>query len=362
MLDDRVVVLGGGGFIGRPLVSQLAGKVRSIKVVSRTRSERCGSADVEYIRADVEDIASMMNILEAATVVFHLSKEDDFELAAHNVSQACLKHGVRRLIFASSSDALYLGSTRSLKPTLDTKPDQRNSYSRGKIKAEQIFLHYHSSALLPVVIVRPAIVVGRGGKLTHGGLGHWKTPTALSGWGDGTNPLPFVLVEDVAAAMLLAMDAPDVEGKSFDLAGDVFISARDWVSFLKQKTLRNFRFIPRNLLAMKARVAIKAIIKTALRRNSGSQYYRDMRSSAMFSQIDNAPAKRELNWHPNADLQFLLREAIDVHLPELDPNDLRLGHTCQFSRTPQNLVKPPNPLNPTNQTPFSVRDYPPNPL
>jgi peptidoglycan/LPS O-acetylase OafA/YrhL len=58
--------------------------------------------------------------------------------------------------------------------------------------------------------MRPCIVVGSGGRLDHGGIGRWPSQTTLVAWGKGQNKMPFVLVQDVAQAMYLALDAPDI--------------------------------------------------------------------------------------------------------------------------------------------------------
>lgn len=44
MQSDRVVVLGGQGFIGRELVSQLCGKVETVLVVSRALAKAAEDA------------------------------------------------------------------------------------------------------------------------------------------------------------------------------------------------------------------------------------------------------------------------------------------------------------------------------
>jgi hypothetical protein len=68
------------------------------------------------------------------------------------------------------------------------------------------------------VILRPAgQSLGRGGKLTHSGLGTWRDANRCLVPGEGNYPLPLVLVEDVVRAFLLAMDAPGVEGQTFNL-------------------------------------------------------------------------------------------------------------------------------------------------
>ena len=322
---DRVVVLGGAGFIGRNLVSQLRGKVESITVVSR-RAAVAGDG-IRAVKGDVTDSARMMEILAGATAVYQLTIESDFGQGARNVAEACLRHGVRRLIFASTSDAIYLGRKGRIDESAgpDPKPHLRNPYARGKVESEKLLLEYHAAKGLPAVIVRPCLVVGRGGALTHGGLGSWRTPTCLVGWGDGSNPLPFVLVQDVAAALVLALDAPGIEGRTFNLGGDVFLSAREYIQLAGERTLRNFRFYPRNLALFQTKVVFKSVIKRMLGRGGERQFYHDMASSAMYSQIDNRAAKQMLGWKPNADRAVFLREAIDCHADPVLPGDLRLA-------------------------------------
>jgi nucleoside-diphosphate-sugar epimerase len=331
---DRVVVLGGAGFIGRELVAQLRGRVESITVAGR-RPAAAVPAGADYVIADVTDGGRIMDVLRDATVVYQLTIESDYGLGARNVAEACLQHGVRRLIFASTSDALYLGRKGRIDESdgPDPKPQLRNPYSRGKIESERLLGDYYASKNLPVVIMRPCLVVGSGGSLQHGGIGSWKTPTCLVGWGDGNNPLPFVLVRDVADAMVRAMDAPGIEGKTFNLVGDVFLSAREYIRLAGERTLRNFRYYPRNLPLFNAKVTAKTLVKRMLGRGGARQYYRDMLSSAMYSQINNRAAKELLGWNPNASLEVFVREAIDCHAEPVLPGDLRLAGAVLAGRS-----------------------------
>jgi nucleoside-diphosphate-sugar epimerase len=324
---DKVVVLGGAGFIGRALVSQLRGKVASITVVSRRAGAAPAGDGIRTANGDVTDAARVMEILAGATAVYQLTIESDFGQGARNVAEACLRHGVRRLIFASTSDAIYLGRKGRIDESAgsDPKPHLRNPYARGKVESEKLLLDYHASKGLPAVIVRPCLVVGRGGSLAHGGLGSWRSATCLVGWGNGKNPMPFVLVQDVAAALVLALDAPGIEGKTFNLGGDVFLSAREYIRLVSERTLRNFRFYPRNLALFNAKVVCKTAVKRMLGRSGERQYYHDMASCAMFSQIDNRAAKQLLGWKPNTDLEVFIREAIDCHVDPILPGDLRLA-------------------------------------
>ena len=324
--SDNVVILGGAGFIGSNLMDQLRGNVQRIKVVSR-KASGAQQPGVEYVTGDVCDGPRMMEVVEGADVVYQLTVEVDFRAGATNVAEACVRHGVRRLIFASTSDVLYLADTGSITDDVgpDAKPGLRNSYSSGKAESEKLLLEYWKSKKLPVVIMRPCLVVGGGGKLCHGGIGMWASSTCLVGWGDGRNPMPFVLVQDVADAFVRAMDAPGIDGKAFNLAGDVYLSAREYIDVVAERSMRDFRFYPRNLQMFGLLVAFKSAVKRLVAGKVGErQYYRDMISSAMVTQIDNSGAKKLLGWKPNANREYFIQEAIDSHLQPILPGDLRL--------------------------------------
>ena len=75
----------------------------------------------------------------------------------------------------------------------------------------------HRERGLPLVIVRPGIVIGRGGSPFHWGVGMWWHDAVCQIWGQGNNKLPLVLVEDVARGLIAAMDTPGIEGRDFNL-------------------------------------------------------------------------------------------------------------------------------------------------
>jgi nucleoside-diphosphate-sugar epimerase len=328
--SDIVVVIGGTGFIGQELVHQLRSSGQPLRVVSRRADvARSSAPGIEYISADIRDRAALAEIVRGATIVHHLAREDDdnFVTGVEFIAETCLMHGVRRLIFASSSDALYLGDRGTL--AADTGPDPRsnlrNQYSRSKAEAEALLMRMHRDNGLPVVITRPCLVVGRGGRISHGGLGRWPAPTCCVGFSDGNNPLPFVLVQDVADAHVRAMDAEGIDGLAFNLAGDVFLSAREYVSILAEQSMRNFRYFPRSVVGTFLTENAKALIKRVVSQHPEPRpTYREFRSSAMFTCIDNSLAKQRLGWRPNADLNVFIREAIEANLEPVPRGDLRI--------------------------------------
>jgi nucleoside-diphosphate-sugar epimerase len=332
MAANDVVVIGGGGFIGKRLVDMLSGAGHAVAVVSRNASTAPG---MTALRGNVADRARMFEIVKGARVVYCLASgggdawsdfQRDFIDGAKNVAEACIEHGVKRLIYTSSIAALYLGAPETIteRAGTDSKPEARGMYSRAKILAERMLGQMRSGGL-PVVIARPGVVVGLGGMLSHAGAGTWPTDLCCLGWGQGTNPLPFVLVDDVARALEAAMDAPGIEGMEFNLAGDVRLTAREWVAALAERSLRNFRYYPQSYFKLEAIEVGKWLIKCAARRKENPfPSFRDLRSRSLVTNLDCTAAKKLLGWRPCADREEFLRQAVDVHLQPVEAGDLRL--------------------------------------
>jgi nucleoside-diphosphate-sugar epimerase len=331
-----VAVIGGSGFIGRHLTDKLRATGSIVTVVSRNAGAAPGDrSGIRYFPATVADAAGISEAIAGSEVVYDLSLgggmtwadyERDFVQGARNVAAACRAHGVRRLIYTSSISAVYLGRAGKLTESggADPRARERSFYGRAKAEAENLLLALHRQENLPVVIVRPAIVLGSGGMLAHGALGMAASDTCILGWGRGRNPLPCVLARDVAEAMVLAKDAPGVEGKTFNLSGDIRPTAEEFVGLLRQRTKRNFRFYPRSLLAMGAMEWFISTVKSIVGKPPDGMVYRDLQSLTMAADLDCSAAKQELGWKPENDPDVFFREAIDVHLKPFDQGDLRL--------------------------------------
>src|SRR5262249_7281329 len=112
---------------------------------------------------------------------------------------------------------------------------RRNYYARAKGAAEVILMEMHSTQRLPVVIFRPGIVIGRGGNPFHWGVGRF-SDSNCEVWGDGNNKLPFVLVVDVASALVRGIQVSGIEGRSYNLIDVPLLTARDYLTELQRLT------------------------------------------------------------------------------------------------------------------------------
>ncbi len=237
------------------------------------------------------------------------------------VAEAALAVGVERFVYVSSIAALYLGGDDGVpliedSAQIDPQPEGREIYSRGKMAAEQALLKLHRERGLPLVIVRPGIVLGEGTPLQHSGLGLWVRDNHCVGWGLGDHPLPVVDVDDVAEALaLLALhEGHDLDGQALNLCTRTPLTAREIVAELRQATGRDLHFHPRPLWLSQWMEIGKWLIKK-LGRRPGATFpsYRDLKTRACVPPFSSRTAREVLGWRPVEDREGFLERAVRVH-------------------------------------------------
>jgi nucleoside-diphosphate-sugar epimerase len=169
----------------------------------------------------------------------------------------------------------------------------------------------HRERKLPVVVARPGIVIGRGGSPFHWGVGMWHHGAICRLWGDGNNPLPLVLVEDVAAGLVRLLDAPSVEGESFNFVADPCLSAREYMTELERAAGVKLDVQPTAIGKFYLTDMIKWMIKLLIRHPERRRpSYRDWESRTQRAVFDCSKAKRVLNWQPTSDRNEVVRRGI----------------------------------------------------
>jgi nucleoside-diphosphate-sugar epimerase/predicted dehydrogenase len=323
-----VAVLGGTGFIGGHLVADLLAHGARVAVMARSVRNLPAPFDdprVRPHRGDIRDPAAVRAAVGAAPVVVNLAHGgggagfEEIRAAmlggAEVVAAACLDRGAR-LVHVGSIASLYLGP-QDAPVTGATPPDpraaRRADYARAKALTDRRLLDLHATRGLRVVILRPGLVVGAGGPWFHGGLGFANTEQHCIGWNAGRNPLPFVLVGDVAAAIRLACAAPDIEGRCYNLVGDARLSARDYIAAMAHALGRPLMFHPQSPHLLWAGEMGKWLIKRAGGRAVPPPSLRDLISRGMRARFDCTDAARDLGWRPVADPDRFLELAVRVH-------------------------------------------------
>lgn len=335
----EVVVLGATGFIGRRTVAKLLAARLPVSIVARRAHAlppeilaAIRDGRVRFLKASLEDKDGLARVLAGAHTVVQLAtgNGDTWEKVqrsmvqgTRDVAEAALAHGVARFVYVSSIAALYTGSDAPQaeiqdSTDVDPRPADRPLYSRGKMAAEAALLALHSARKLPLVIVRPGVVMGAGTLAQHSGLGLWQRDNHCIGWGHGDNALPIVWVDDVADALtaLVRYEESDLHGQALNLCAKTTLTARECVAELARVSGRRITFHPRSLVSSQAMEIGKYVVKKAGRR-PGVEYpsWRDLKSRALVTTFASNLARTRLGWKPVEDREGLLDRCVRIYGP-----------------------------------------------
>jgi nucleoside-diphosphate-sugar epimerase len=321
----RILVLGGSGFIGRHLVRALAGRGLGVRVATRSaRSARLALAGVaaDVVEGDLADPAFVDAALEGIEVVYDLARavgvrwEDYYTqdvLVTKQVAERALARGVKRFIYTGTIDSYYsarAGDVITGETPLDADR-RRNHYARSKAACEALLMDLHRERGLPLVVFRPGIVIGKGTAPAHWGVGMFVSESRVKLWGDGRHPLPFVLVEDVADALVLALDRPGIEGRTFLLTDEPLLSGRDYVEAVSKASGTRLRAIATPIWKFYAADLLKEAAKHLIRHpNRRVPSYRDWRSRTHRARYDSSATREALGWRPAGSRDALLERGI----------------------------------------------------
>lgn len=325
--NPTALVIGGTGFLGRDLTRRLVARGQDVRVLSRGAH---GPFDdlpesVETCAVSLRDEAGLSRAMEGVEVVYNLARalgtswEDCLEndvAVSDRIARAALAAGVGRFVYTGTIASYDMSNPQTVitesTPFAQDMRD-RNLYARSKAECERRLWEMARDHGLPLTIARPGIVVGYGGPLQHWGIGRWHGAGAVRLWGAGDNPLPFVLIGDVSEALIRMGESVAAQGHSFNLVGDVPLTARNYFNAIHMRLGAGIRVSSGNLMTMWAADAVKSALKTYALRRPGviRASLRDWQSRAHYAQFDNSKSKALLGWQPVSSREEFLQEAVD---------------------------------------------------
>ncbi len=256
MPASKVLVTGGGGFIGSHVVDRLLALGHHVAVVDDLRSGRLNNlpAGVRLYTTDIAS-SSLEEVFSeerpdfvchyAGQISVQRSMQDPLVDAETNVKgslnllQNCVKYGVRKVVYTSSGGAIY-GDPVYL-PCDEAHPVQPLShYGVSKYAVEKYLYVYRESFGLDYTTLRLGNVYGpRQDPLGEAGVVAIFSQAMLEGrpvaiFGTGEQERDFVHVSDVAQASVRALEAGS--GGAFNIGTGVGSSINRIYSLLKEIT------------------------------------------------------------------------------------------------------------------------------
>lgn len=276
-MKEKVLITGGGGFIGRHLAEELLARGHAVRILDSLVEQVHGAGgaapppDAEFVRGDVRDPEAVREALAGVESVVHLAAEvgvgqSMYEIARYvggnDLGTAVLLEGiiaspVRRIVVASSmsvyGEGLYRtrdgerrgnvrrdrsrtqagewdpvderGETLLPVPTEEAKPvDLASIYALTKYAQERAVLIFADAYDIEAAALRLFNVYGAGQALSNpytGVLANFASRLANGQrpiiFEDGRQQRDFVHVKDVARAFRMALDEPRANGQVINI-------------------------------------------------------------------------------------------------------------------------------------------------
>jgi nucleoside-diphosphate-sugar epimerase len=303
-MQKRILVNGGGGFIGGHLVTRLKSEGQWVRAVDLKQHEYAALPADEFILGDLRDAAVVRRVVDGIDEVYQLAADmggagylftgDNDAAVMHNsatINLNTLELGVRagvRRFFYSSSACIYPEHNQrdpenpkcSEESAYPAAPD--SEYGWEKLFGERLYFAYQRNHGIQVKVARFHNVFGPQGTWSGG---REKVPAAVCRkvaeaseggeieiWGDGLQTRSFLYIDECLEAVRRLMDS--------DFAGPVNIGSEEMVTI-------------NQLAEMAMSIARK---KLSIRHVEGPLGVRGRKS-------DNRLIREQLGWEPSRPLR-----------------------------------------------------------
>jgi UDP-glucose 4-epimerase len=297
----RVVILGGGGFLGSAVSDRLLLDGHDVRIFERPHVapyRHFGKLEhVEWVSGDIQSLHDLARAVEGMGAVVHLvsatlpksSNEDaifDVQsnlIATLHLLNAMAAAGVPRIVFASSGGTVY-GKPEYLPVDEKHPTNPLVSYGIIKLTIEKYLLLYERMRGIRAMILRVSNAYGERQRVeTAQGALNVFLHRALLGqpveiWGDGKTTRDFIHVSDIAEGLAKAL-AYEGETRILNISSGTGVSLNDLVHMIEEH----------------------------IRRPIEKRYLPGRSFDVPVSVLSNELAKRELHWEPKVRLEDGIR-------------------------------------------------------
>jgi UDP-glucose 4-epimerase len=288
---ESILILGGGGFIGRHVVERFVQSGAKVTVLDRFMPDDLDRSSVNWIVGSTSDQDLLKNALVGISHVIDLASSEKpgtliTSIADHisntvgntlRIAETCQRAGVKSYIYTSSGGTVY-GETSLEVLTEDCPCKPINYYGAGKLTIEQYLRLLSRGGDFKAIVLRLANPFGERQRAVQGQgfiaavFNALKSGEALEIWGKGDTIRDFIYVGDVADAFYHAVLYYGYESV-FNIGSGMGRSLNEILAVIEDKC---------------GQIVQKKYLET---RNI------DVKRSI----LDISRAERELKWHPKTE-------------------------------------------------------------
>lgn len=309
----KVLVTGGGGFLGQAIVRQLLARGDEVSVLNRSDYPQLAELGVVCHRGDIADREAVLRAAAGCQAIVHVAAKagpglhrPDFErpnvIGTDNVLAACRAHGIGLLVHTSSPSVVHAGGDiENGDESLPYPEHFQAPYPETKARAERAVLAANA-ADLKTCALRPHLIWGPGDNqlmprlIEKNRAGRLRLPAP-------EKLIDTIYIDNAASAHVLALDnlagSASAAGKAYFISNGEPLPTGQIIARLLQaygETPRIGRVSPG--LAMAAASAIEAAWRLTRRRSDPplSRFVVEHLSTAHWYKLD--AAERDLGYKP----------------------------------------------------------------
>lgn len=246
----KILVTGGGGFLGRYIVDELLSRGHSVVAYQRRAHPGLESLGVQVVRGSLADSDLLGRAMQDCDAVIHTaakagvwgSRKEYFEINHEGTRTVCdcmQARGIRKLVYCSTPSVVFSGD--SFAGADESLPYGRNwlcHYAQSKALAEEHALGWGREGHGSVIALRPHLIWGVGDPHLLPKVIQRSQAGRLRIVGDGTNRVDISRVENIAAAHILALEAldrPSAVNRPYFVSQGEPVCLWDWINSLLKR-------------------------------------------------------------------------------------------------------------------------------
>jgi nucleoside-diphosphate-sugar epimerase len=255
----KILVTGGGGFLGTSVCRQLAKTGHRVVAFQRSPAEHLDDPAIRIVRGDISDGADVFRAARGCDAIVHTAgkagvwgKPEDYQrinvLGTENVLGACRAEGIPWLVHTSSPSVVHSGG--DIEGADESLPLARHfnaPYPASKAEAERMVLQ-ENSAHLKTTALRPHLIWGPGDPHILPRLAHKARRGTLALPGPD-KIIDTIFVENAAQAHVMALE--ELQGQARNAGNPYFVT--------NNEPLPQAEIITRLLKAIGIEVKIRAV-------------------------------------------------------------------------------------------------------